>query len=437
MNTMINTTIQGSYHVSEFSAHLPAEIRRLDAQVDLFWASEREILARFGLQDGMDVLDCGCGPGRLIELLKQEFQNSTFTGLEIDPVLVDVARQKVAAKGQPDCRIIQGSAEQSGLEAESFDFIILRLVLEHLPDPAKGLESLKVLLKPGGRIAIISNDFSYHLRTWPDVRELETLYEAYRKSRRSDGGDPCIGRRLPQLLRNAGFALAGFEIQVSHSQMLGDRPFLQAEGVGIPAQLVASGFLEQQELEQLIHSWTEMLRHPDHCIMRPVVVAIGRLPASDGDQATLVGEENHGEPHVEVDPNYVAPKSELEKKIADIWGQAMQMNRVGVKSNFFDLGGQSLMLEEIQASLASRLDIHLQMAVLFEHPTVEALAQYLKTRSGQNKDSSEQPASLEADDTMPQPDQSRLNQEELERKARKRREAFERKRQTGDRRGIG
>jgi hypothetical protein len=53
------TSTTGSYHVAEFAANLPAEIRRLDAQVDLFWRTEKPLLMRFGLSDAMAVLDCG------------------------------------------------------------------------------------------------------------------------------------------------------------------------------------------------------------------------------------------------------------------------------------------------------------------------------------------------------------------------------------------
>ena len=84
-------TDQGSYHVSSFSANMQAEIRRLDAQVDLFWRSEHELLREFGMRDGIDYLDCGCGPGRLIELVKSTYPATRCQGVEMDPILVQAA----------------------------------------------------------------------------------------------------------------------------------------------------------------------------------------------------------------------------------------------------------------------------------------------------------------------------------------------------------
>ena len=88
MQESTNTAEAGSYHVSSFAASTQAEIRRLDAQVDLFWASESDLIERYGLNENMDFLDCGCGPGRLIERLKDQYPGLKCTGLEMDPILV-------------------------------------------------------------------------------------------------------------------------------------------------------------------------------------------------------------------------------------------------------------------------------------------------------------------------------------------------------------
>ena len=269
----------GSYDVSSFATSLDTEIRRLNAQVDLFWSLEYPLYQRYGLRDGMDVLDCGCGPGRLIELLKEKMPGLRCTGLEMDPVLVKAASRLFAERGLKGCRVVQGTAEKPGLDENSFDFIIMRIVLEHVPDPVLALRSLRRLLKAKGRIVLIDNDFDFHLRTWPPVPQLDRLYEAYRASRRKDGGDPCIGRRLPRHLAEAGMGVAGYEVEIAHSALLGDNPFLRAEGAGIPAQLVHSGFLDAGTLEDMTRTWRAMLLEPGHSIVRPLFVAVGEKTA--------------------------------------------------------------------------------------------------------------------------------------------------------------
>lgn len=381
MQESTSTTEAGSYHVSSFSANMQAEIRRLDAQVDLFWRTEHELIARYGLEEAMDYLDCGCGPGRLIERLKDSYPGLKCTGLEMDPILVEAANMKLRDRGFADCRIVQGTAEQSALPERSFDFITMRLVLEHVPDPVLALRQLRKLLKPGGRLFIISNDFENHTRTWPPVTELDALYEAYRASRRKDHGDPCIGRRVPRLLASAGFAVIAQEVEVAHNVIAGDDAFFRAEGVGIPAQLVKDGFLEQSVFESMIQSWKEMLADPDHCITRQLCVAVGEAMT---DAAMAAAAAKAAAPAAVARPQedeseFVAPGSELEKQLAEMWCKAMNLERVSIRSNFFDLGGNSLMLEQLHTKLQAGLGYDEPITTLFQYPTIELLAEYLAT----------------------------------------------------------
>ena len=379
MDNTMNRSEEGSYHVASFSANTQAEIRRLDAQVDLFWPTESDLIFRYGLKDGMDYLDCGTGPGRLLERLKDHFPSLKCTGLEMDPILVEAANLKVKNRGFADCRVIQGTAEETGLPDNSFDFITMRLVLEHVPDPVLALDSLRKLLRPGGRILIISNDFENHTRTWPPVHELSDLYEAYRANRQQDQGDPCIGRRVPKLLASAGYAVIAQEIEVAHNAITGDEAFFKAEGVGIPAQLVKDGFLEQDVFESMIQSWKEMLAHPDHCITRQLCVAIGE--AQTAEAIATAKAKQQAAPKATTasidESEFVAPGSELEKQIGALWCETMSLERVSIRSNFFDLGGNSLMLEQLHTRLQGELGYQEPITTLFQYPTIELLAEYL------------------------------------------------------------
>jgi acyl transferase domain-containing protein/acyl carrier protein len=76
---------------------------------------------------------------------------------------------------------------------------------------------------------------------------------------------------------------------------------------------------------------------------------------------------------------YVAPRDDLERKIAGVWGDILGLAEVGVNDNFFDLGGNSLVGLELVRRLQSALDVErLPARVLYEAPTVGALAQFVK-----------------------------------------------------------
>jgi aryl carrier-like protein len=72
----------------------------------------------------------------------------------------------------------------------------------------------------------------------------------------------------------------------------------------------------------------------------------------------------------------VAPRSELERTVAEVWRGVLSLPEVGVHDNFFDLGGTSLLLYRVYSRLREvRGD--LRLVDLFRYATVEALAGWL------------------------------------------------------------
>ena len=71
----------------------------------------------------------------------------------------------------------------------------------------------------------------------------------------------------------------------------------------------------------------------------------------------------------------LAPRTELERTVAEVWAAALGHAAVGVRDHFFDeLGGSSLLVGRVSSELGRRLDREIPVTLLFEHPTVEALA---------------------------------------------------------------
>jgi len=74
---------------------------------------------------------------------------------------------------------------------------------------------------------------------------------------------------------------------------------------------------------------------------------------------------------------YVAPTNEIEQTIAGIWQDLFSVEQVGVHDNFFDLGGHSLLLVQMQSKLQADFGHDITVVQLFEHPTIHDLAEYL------------------------------------------------------------
>ncbi|NJK58277.1 MAG: SDR family NAD(P)-dependent oxidoreductase [Pleurocapsa sp. SU_5_0] len=89
-------------------------------------------------------------------------------------------------------------------------------------------------------------------------------------------------------------------------------------------------------------------------------------------EKTNVSQPQH--PRPQLSSNYVAPKNEVEKKIADIWQQLLGIETVGIYDNFFDLGGDSLVGIRLISRLKQEWEVEIAINYLFESPYVSELA---------------------------------------------------------------
>ena len=71
---------------------------------------------------------------------------------------------------------------------------------------------------------------------------------------------------------------------------------------------------------------------------------------------------------------YVVPKTELQQKIAVIWQEILGVEKVGIEDNFFDLGGNSLLMMRLYSQLREIITVDFPLLELFRHPTISALA---------------------------------------------------------------
>lgn len=72
--------------------------------------------------------------------------------------------------------------------------------------------------------------------------------------------------------------------------------------------------------------------------------------------------------------DWVPPQEPLEREIAEVWQAVLGVEAVGLHDNFFDLGGHSLLLVQVQHRLQNRLRCDLPLLDLFRYPSVKLLA---------------------------------------------------------------
>jgi phthiocerol/phenolphthiocerol synthesis type-I polyketide synthase E len=98
---------------------------------------------------------------------------------------------------------------------------------------------------------------------------------------------------------------------------------------------------------------------------------------------------------------YVAPRDETERVIADIWGEMLGLERVGIYDSFFDLGGHSLLAMQLLNHLRQAFGVEIPVRDLFEYTTVADQATVFKERAIQATGESDEPIAQRLETAFP------------------------------------
>jgi acyl carrier protein len=80
---------------------------------------------------------------------------------------------------------------------------------------------------------------------------------------------------------------------------------------------------------------------------------------------------------LELENKFVAPRTSIEEAVAGIWCEVLGLEKVGMRDNFFDLGGHSLLMTRIHRKLQEIVGEDIPMITLFQFPTIGSLSNYL------------------------------------------------------------
>jgi SAM-dependent methyltransferase len=177
------------------------ELARLEAQAQFISGPTRVLLASSGLEPGMRVLDLGTGLGHVAEAVAEIVGPSgEVVGLDLDPRMVERAQQRTA--GVSNVRFVAGDVTQ-WRDPESFDAVVGRLILFHLPKPAEVIRHHLEGVRSGGRVVVLDYDIA-GLRTEPRDEFTEQMNALVLTAFRTVGADPAIGSKLKLILADAG-----------------------------------------------------------------------------------------------------------------------------------------------------------------------------------------------------------------------------------------
>jgi SAM-dependent methyltransferase len=180
------------------------EQRRLSLMNDVLLNSA--MLREMQLRGNERILDLGSGLGQFTRTMARAVPDGHVVGIERDPEQLATAKRLAENDGESelaDLRSGDALALDLGDEWGTFDVAHTRFLLEHIPDPLRAVRSMVQAVRPGGRIILADDDHGV-MRLWPEPPGWMSLWDAYMRAYDRIGNDPFVGRRLVQLLHEAG-----------------------------------------------------------------------------------------------------------------------------------------------------------------------------------------------------------------------------------------
>ena len=268
-----------------------AETARLQRQADELTPDSRALLDRADPRPGQSVIDLGCGPRGVLDLLAGRVSpGGRVVGVDADPALTAMAVAFAAARGLAGVEVITADARRTGLPSGSFDLVHTRTLLVNVPEPARVVAEMARLARPGGVVAAMEPDCEYEL-CHPPHPAMTRIREIFPVVFARNGADPHIGRRVPELFRRAGLADVEVEATVrvypkGHSRRTIPLDLVQS----MRPQVLELGLASGAELDELDAAARAHLDDPHTVVMsHPFFLVIARKPAGSGTQPPPAG----------------------------------------------------------------------------------------------------------------------------------------------------
>lgn len=196
-----------------------------------------------------------------------------------------------------------------------------------------------------------------------------------------DGRLECLGRVDHQVkIRGYRVELGEIEAVLSQSPEVMESVVVVREDVPGDKRLVAYLRYKPQgshDIDALKKSLRKQL--PDFMVPS-VYVALARLPVTPNGKI-----DRNSLPRPQAAVESIRPAAPIdsgtEKMLVDIWTRALNIESVGVRDNFFDIGGHSLLIIQVLNELSDKVSKPIKLTDLFKYTTIETLATFLDGES--------------------------------------------------------
>lgn len=110
-----------------------------------------------------------------------------------------------------------------------------------------------------------------------------------------------------------------------------------------------------------------------------VFIGVERLPLMPNGKVDRASLPDPQRQRPELDQPFVGPQDDFQRHVAEEWARILNLERVGIRDRFFELGGDSLQAARFVQNMRDLLDEFVYVTTIYEAPTIEEYSQLLRT----------------------------------------------------------
>jgi ubiquinone/menaquinone biosynthesis C-methylase UbiE len=248
-------------------------VRNLTAQAEAIWPQEEPVFRRHALGAGARILDVGCGTGEISARLLELFPAASLVGVDLEEPHLERARRLCARFGDR-ARFHRDDALALSAESGQFDLVVSRHVLQAVSDAARSLDEMIRVLKPGGRLHAIAEDYGM-LWCHPTPTDADEFWQRIPPLfGKAVGCDLHIGRKMLTLLTDRGLRGIAVDYAVVDTVRVPRETFAriwEAWRDGYQDSVADAAGIPREEMARL---WREMIA----CVRDPRGYALWQVP---------------------------------------------------------------------------------------------------------------------------------------------------------------
>ncbi|WP_299315823.1 non-ribosomal peptide synthetase [uncultured Aquimarina sp.] len=188
-----------------------------------------------------------------------------------------------------------------------------------------------------------------------------------------DGTIEFVGRKDDQVkIRGHRIELGEIEYQLQTNTDIKESVVLVKDKKGAGKELIAYVVLEKEQNAASLRKYLSE-RLPEY-MLPSYFVEVEKLPLTANGKVNKKALSNAKGIKLSSGIEYIAPKTDIEEKLAKIWEEVLEIEKIGITDNFFELGGHSLKATKLLSIIHNQFDVSIDIQQIFTNPTIEYLA---------------------------------------------------------------